>query len=185
MKSLYPLVLTLCLGCTLQSAQSQSIIYHQPAYALDTIYPFNILLTDMDSVQTFISKDVLAQPKSGPSQPIVLAFWLTTCMPCHVELSTYTANYAAWRQQANFRLLAISIDFPHRFRDIKRIAQEKGFPFEVYWDVHRLFRSVMPGGLNGLPQVFIIDKEGKIAYHHKGFRPGDEQELFRKIIELQ
>jgi hypothetical protein len=43
----------------------------------------------------------------------------------------------------------------------------------------------MPGELNGLPQVFIFDKNGKLAYRHKGFRPGDEVELFEKIKELQ
>ncbi len=184
MKSPILFTAALLLGLLATQARSQ-IVYHQPNYPLDTLYPFNIPLTDMDSAQEFNSRQLLAQPTVGLKQPIVLAFWLTTCMPCHLELSTYTANYEAWKKQANFRLLAISIDFPHRFRDIARIAREKAFPFEVYWDVYRLFRAVMPGGLNGLPQVFILDKEGKIAYHHKGFRPGDEQELFQKILELQ
>jgi len=173
-----------CLLSQRASAQN-TIYYYERPYTFDTVYPFNIVLTDMDSTREFNTKQVLSQPKEGPKQPIVLAFWLTTCMPCHAELSTYTANYEAWKKQANFRLLAISIDFPQRFRDIARIAREKRFPFEVYWDVHRHFRSVMPGGLNGLPQVFIIDKEGKIAYYHKGFRPGDEETLFKKILELQ
>lgn len=161
------------------------IIYRYPKYVLDTVYPYNILLADMDSSRFFTSEQVLAQPEKGPKQPIVLAFWLTTCGPCRAELTTYAAQYEAWRKQANFRILAISLDYPHRFRDIARIARELGFPFEVYWDVHRFFRVVMPGGLNGLPQIFLLDKEGKIAYHQKGFRPGDEQRLFQKILELQ
>lgn len=184
MKWLSAFALLVCLSFFAQMAQSQ-VVFRYPEYVLDTVYPYNILLTDMDSTQEFTSKQVLAQPEKGPRQPIVLAFWLTTCPPCRTELSTYTANYEAWKKQANFRLLAISLDHPHRFRDIGRLAREMGFPFEVYWDVHRFFRAVMPGGLNGLPQVFIIDKEGQIAYYHKGFRPGDEQELFQKILQLQ
>ncbi len=161
------------------------IVYHQPQYAVDTVFPYNIPLLDIDSTREFNSKEVLAPAEKGGEQPIVLAFWLTTCMPCHRELATYAEHYTAWKQQANFRLLAISIDFPHRFRDIARITREKQFPFEVYWDVHRLFRSVMPGGLNGLPQVFIFDKKGQLAYYHKGFQPGDEQVLFERILALQ
>lgn len=184
MKWLSAFAFLVCLSFFAQMAQSQ-VVFRYPEYVLDTVYPYNILLTDMDSTQEFTSKQVLAQPEKGPRQPIVLAFWLTTCPPCRTELSTYTANYEAWKKQANFRLLAISLDHPHRFRDIGRLAREMGFPFEVYWDVHRFFRAVMPGGLNGLPQVFIIDKEGQIAYYHKGFRPGDEQELFQKILQLQ
>ncbi len=162
-------------------AFSQTIYYTQSKYPVDTVYPYNIPLLDMDSTRESNSKEVLQNKK-----PTVIAFWLTTCMPCHRELATYSANYADWQKKANFRLLAISIDFPHRFRQIAEIAREKQFPFEVYWDRDRLFRSVMPhGGLNGLPQVFIFDKEGRLAYHHKGFRPGDEQEVFAKILELQ
>jgi len=163
----------------------QGIVYTQVKYDVDTVFPFNIPLLDIDSTTVLNSKEVLAAPKKGKKQPTVIAFWLTTCMPCHRELATYTANYAEWQKQADFRILAISIDFPHRFQQIGEIAREKKFPFEVYWDRDRLFRSVMPGELNGLPQVFIFDKEGKLAYRHKGFRPGDELELFAKILELQ
>ncbi|TNE62126.1 MAG: TlpA family protein disulfide reductase [Bacteroidetes bacterium] len=163
----------------------QRTYYTRVNYPVDSVYPYNIPLLDMDSTREMNSKDILAvNPKN--KKPTVLAFWLTTCRPCHRELATYTANYEEWQKQADFRMVAISIDFPHRFREIATIAQEKQFPFEVYWDRDRLFRSVMPyGGLNGLPQVFIFDKEGKLAYHHKGFRPGDELTLFAKIQELQ
>ncbi len=185
MKGLLLLFIAFTASFALPTKSQAQIVYRQQPYALDTVYPFNIPLLDMDSAVTYNTKEVLAQPPEGIQQPIVVAFWLTTCRPCHLELSTYAANYARWKEQANFRLLAISIDFPHRFRDIARIAQQYNFPFEVYWDVHRLFRSVMPGGLNGLPQVFIFDKKGALAYYHKGFLPGDEQELFKKILELQ
>lgn len=161
----------------------KNIYYTTSRYPVDSIFPYNIPLLDIDSTKEMNSSDVLALPKK--KQPTVIAFWLTTCMPCHRELATYTANYPEWKKQANFRMYAISIDFPHRFREIARIVREKQFPFEVYWDRDRLFRSVMPGELNGLPQVFIFDKDGKLAWRHKGFRPGDEQELFAKIQELQ
>ncbi|MCK6695058.1 MAG: TlpA family protein disulfide reductase [Thermoanaerobaculia bacterium] len=165
---------------------SQHVYYTQTNYSGDTLFPFTIPMLDIDSTKESNSKEVLAIPKKEKDRsPTVVAFWLTTCMPCHRELATYTANYAEWKKQANFNLYAISIDFPHNFRKIAQIVRNKQFPFPVYWDRDRLFRSVMPGGLNGLPQVFIFDKNGNLAYKHKGFRLGDEQELFAKIKELQ
>lgn len=165
---------------------SQKAYYSQVKYTVDTLFPFNIPMLDIDSTKESNSKDVLAIPKKEKERvPTVIAFWLTTCRPCHVELSTYTANYEEWKKQANFNMYAISIDFPHNFRRIATIVRGKQFPFNVYWDRDRLFRSVMPGELNGLPQVFIFDKNGKLAYRHKGYRPGDELELFAKIKELQ
>ncbi|MCC7466570.1 MAG: TlpA family protein disulfide reductase [Saprospiraceae bacterium] len=155
-------------------------------FGMDTLFPFNIPLLTIDSTRELNSKTVMAIPKKDKQKkPTVLAFWLTTCIPCHRELDTYTALYPEWKKQANFNLFAISTDFPKNFRSIARIVKEKQFPFEVYWDRDRLFRSVMPGGLNGLPQVFIFDKNGKLAYQHKGFRPGDEVKLFEKILALQ
>jgi len=43
---------------------------------------------------------------------------------------------------------------------------------------------VMPGALNGLPQTFIFDKNGEIAYHKRKYRGGDEKKLFAKVKEL-
>lgn len=156
------------------------------SFGMDTLFPFNIPLLTIDSSRVLNSKTVMAIPKKEKQRkPTVLAFWLTTCVPCHRELDTYTALYPEWKKQANFNLYAISTDFPKNFRSIGRITREKQFPFEVFWDRDHLFRSVMPGGLNGLPQVFIFDKNGKLAYRHKGFRPGDEVRLFEKILEFQ
>jgi peroxiredoxin len=39
----------------------------------------------------------------------------------------------------------------------------------------------MPGQLNGLPQTFIIDKDGNIVYHKRKYRSGDEDLLFEKV----
>lgn len=182
--SLFSVLLVLLAG---PAVAQQNIYSSRVKSPVDSVFPYNIPLLDIDSTTETNSKEAFAIPKKEKDrQPTVLAFWLTTCMPCHRELSTYTAHYAEWQKQAKFRMVAISIDFPQRFRQIAPIVREKKFPFEVYWDRDRLFRSVMPYcGLNGLPQVFIFDKNGQLAYHHKGFRPGDEQTLFAKILELQ
>jgi len=150
----------------------------QNAPAGDT-FPFNITLLKPDSTAVN-SKAVL---KTG--KPTVLAFWLTTCLPCHAELASYASHYAEWQKQADFRLVAISIDFQERFSKVREMAKEKKWPFPVYWDRERAFKTVLPGGLNGLPQVFLFDKNGKLVWQHKKYAPGDENELFAKVRELK
>jgi cytochrome c biogenesis protein CcmG, thiol:disulfide interchange protein DsbE len=177
------ILIAACLILCAKSLFAQSNFY---SYESEALFPFNIPLLSIDSTKLSNSKTVMAIPKNEKEKrPTVIAFWLTTCIPCHYELTTYTANYADWKKQANFNMYAISTDFPKNFRKIGQIVQEKQFPFEVYWDRDHLFRTVMPGELNGLPQVFIFDKNGKLAYQHKGFRPGDEVTLFEKIKSLQ
>ena len=142
-------------------------------------FPFNITLLKPDSTAVN-TKAVL---KTG--KPTVLAFWLTTCMPCHAELASYSGHYAEWQKQADFDLFAISIDFQERFAKVKQMAAEKKWPFPVYWDKDRAFKFVLPGGLNGLPQVFLFDKNGNLVWQHKKYTPGDEAELFARIKALK
>jgi cytochrome c biogenesis protein CcmG, thiol:disulfide interchange protein DsbE len=139
-------------------------------------YPFGIALTaPADSSQHSTNALFSAE------KPTVLAFWLTTCMPCMVELGAYAQNFAAWQQQADFRLLAVSIDFPERFQKVRQVAAEKKWPFPVYWDRERAFKNILPGGLNGLPQVFVFDKKGKLVWQHRKYAAGDEAALFEAV----
>ena len=142
-------------------------------------FPFSITLLNPDS--TSVNTNALL--KKG--KPTVLAFWLTTCMPCQVELATYAKHFAEWQKEADFRLLAVSIDFPERFPQVKKMAKEKNWPFPVYWDNTRAFKTILPGGLNGLPQVFLFDKNGTLVWQHKKFVTGDEAVLFGEIKKLK
>lgn len=148
----------------------------QPAAA----FPFHISLTAPVDSSQHLSSEVLASEK-----PTVLAFWLTTCMPCMVELAAYAKEYGSWQQQAEFRLLAVSIDFPERFEKMRQVAAEKQWPFPVYWDGLRSFKDILPGGLNGLPQVFVFDRKGTLVYHHRRYATGDEGALFEAIKAAQ
>ncbi len=139
-------------------------------------FPFKgITLTTPDSTQ------VNAPEVFKKNKPTVLAFWLTTCIPCVAEFGAYTKNWEQWKQETDFQLFAISIDFPDRFKKIKPMAKQHGWPFSVYWDRTRRFKDILPGGLNGLPQVFVFDKTGKLVWQHKKYQPGDELELYNQV----
>ena len=114
-------------------------------------------------------------------KPIVLMFWLTTCSPCRQELEAYKANFDSWKKETDFRLVAISTDFPQNAENFVKRAKIGEWQFETYHDNNREFGMVMDGELNGLPQVFIFDKKGNITYHHRRFILGDEVELFAEI----
>ena len=141
-----------------------------------TAYPFGITFTAPADSSQHSTNTLLAGDK-----PTVLAFWLTTCMPCMVELGSYAQNFAAWQQQTDFRLLAVSIDFPERFAKMRQVASEKQWPFPVYWDGQRAFKNILPGGLNGLPQVFVFDKKGKLVWQHRKYTSGDEVAMFEAV----
>jgi len=142
-------------------------------------FPFQISLLTPDSVA------VQSETVLGKGKITVLAFWLSTCLPCRVELAAYTAKYAEWQRQADFQLVAISIDFPERFSQMAKMAQSSAWAFPAYWDQERAFRNILPGELNGLPQVFLFDKKGQLVWQHRRYVTGDEAELFAQIMALQ
>ena len=142
------------------------------------VFPFDIPLEDTARM-VFKSEDVL----QTNGKPLVLMFWLTTCGPCKLELRTLNENYEAWKKQTDFRMLAISTDWEDNWgKVVERVANEK-WQFETYHDFNLEFQHILPGGLNGLPQVFVFNKQGKIIYQHRRFIPGDEVELLAKIKE--
>lgn len=153
-----------------QTAQTAEIPQPQVAF------PFDVKLAKPDSSAEKHSKKIFPAGK-----PVVIAFWLTTCPPCREELAAYTREYPGWKKEVDFELFAISMDFANRFRQIATLMNDGGWPFPVYWDRTRYFRAIMPGELNGLPQVFLFDKNGKLVRHHKGYKPGDEHALFEAV----
>lgn len=159
---------------------SMAQVTSRPKAEIQKEFPFDISLTDATRKE-FNSKDVFK--KNG--KPTILLFWLTTCVPCHYEMDAIQEKYAQWQEEADFNFYAISTDFSKNYE--KFIAQNKKYnwPWEVYHDTNREFRLVMPGELNGLPQTFILDKDGNIIYHRRKYRSGDEDLFFEQIKGLQ
>ena len=150
----------------------------RPASEIKSTFPYDIQLRDAEN-DTLLSHDIFE--KNG--KPTVLLFWLTTCSPCRAELKAISKKFAEWQKEKEFNLYAVSIDFPRNFERFQQRVKESQWPFPAYHDVNREFRKVMPGELNGLPQVFLLDTEGKIVCHKRKYTPGDEDYLFAEILK--
>lgn len=151
----------------------------RPKNEIEQTYPFDIDLKTADG-KLFNSKNIFK--KNG--KPTVVLFWLTTCFPCKIEMAAIEKEYANWKKEVDFNLFAISTDFQKNFPRFEKMVGESNWPWPAYNDVNREFRMVLPGELNGLPQTFIFDAEGNIAYHKRKYSSGDEQLLFEKVKEL-
>lgn len=149
-------------------------------FPIKTEFPYNIDLKTADG-KVINSSKVFKQN----GKPTILMFWLTTCYPCRMELNAIKKKFPQWQEAADFNMYAISTDFSKNYGNFCKRVEESGWKWEAYNDVNRQFRNVMPGGLNGLPQVFVFDKNGDIVYHKRKYRPGDEDTLFEKVKSLK
>lgn len=150
----------------------------RPKSEINQVYPFDLELTDGVGNKTSTDKIF----KKG--KPTVVLFWLTTCYPCRVEMAAIKKKYNQWKEETDFNLVAISTDFEKNYDNYLKYVEKADWPWEAYHDSNREFRNVMPGALNGLPQTFIFDENGEIAYHKRKFSSGDEDRLYDKIKML-
>ncbi len=151
----------------------------RPADKIRKEFPFDIALRNAAG-DTLNSASVF--PQNG--KPTVLAFWLTTCVPCRHELAAITQKFEGWKLEKDFNFYAISVDYPKNYEAFQRRVNESGWAFPAYYDLNREFRVILPGELNGLPQTFVLDGKGNIVHQKKKYVPGDEDKLFELIKTL-
>ncbi len=116
-------------------------------------------------------------------KPIVISFWATWCKPCVKELSAIHDNYVDWQEKTGVKVIAISTDDTRSMPRVAPFVNSKGWDFEVYCDPNGEFKRAM--NVVNVPHTFLIDGSGNIVWQHNSYVDGDEDELFKKILELK
>ena len=116
--------------------------------------------------------------------PMIISFWSTTCKPCIMELNAINDNLADWLEEANFKVVAVSVDDARTLSRARAMTQGQGWDdYTCVYDKNQDFKRAMNVSLT--PHTFIVDGKGNIIYSHSGYTPGSEQELFEKIKSLK
>lgn len=116
-------------------------------------------------------------------KPLVILFWSTTCKPCIMELKAINEQLEEWQEEADFDIVAVSIDDSRSSSKAKAMASGFGWDFTCLFDKNQELKRAMNVSL--IPQSYIIDTKGDIVWSHSGYTPGSEQNILEKIKELQ
>lgn len=110
------------------------------------------------SVQTLDGRDVAMGSHSG--RVLFVNFWATWCMPCLLEAPQIQRLYDELGDEVTFA--CISEEAPEK---VKAYVEENKYSFPIY-----SLKGGRPLGFEGdvLPDTFIIDRSGRIAYRHTG-----------------
>jgi thiol-disulfide isomerase/thioredoxin len=118
---------------------------------------------------------------SNDGKPMVINFWATWCKPCISELDNINDVYEDWQDETGIKIVAVSIDDSRNVRRVAPFVKGRGWDYEVYTDENSDLRRAL--NINNPPHTLLINGEGKIVWEHNGYMPGDEDELYRKILE--
>lgn len=110
----------------------------------------------------------------------VLAFWASWCSPCKLELSAL-ADLRARLKRDDLEVVAVTADGPETISTVRSLVAAKKWQLTVASDAEgQLGNSLNPRG--HMPHSVFVDRAGRIAYAHTGFKSGDEK-IYDRIIE--
>jgi peroxiredoxin len=115
-------------------------------------------------------------------KPMIIAYWSIACKPCIQELMTILDQIEDWKAEADFEVVAVSVDDARLKATAKAKANVFKDSFICLFDANQDLKRAMNVSLT--PQSFVVDSKGNIVYSHTGYTPGSEQELIDKVIKI-
>jgi peroxiredoxin len=111
---------------------------------------------------------------------VFLNFWATWCSPCREEMPSMQKLYARFKDK-DFAMVAVSLNEPASA--VKKFFKDYNLTFTALLDSDGELMS--PYGIRGIPNTFIIDRDGTIIGKAFGPRKWDDQKaiaLFEHLI---
>lgn len=115
-------------------------------------------------------------------KPLIISYWSIACKPCIQELNAINDVIEEWREEADFDVVAVSVDDVRMQASAKAKATALGWDFICIYDTNQELKRAM--NVNLTPQSFVVDAAGNIVFSHAGYTPGSEELLFEKILEI-
>lgn len=96
-------------------------------------------------------------------QPVILNFWASWCVSCRQEARDLERY---WQTRANKDVAVVGIAIQDTEEAARKFAQQYGKTYILGLDVdgHASFDY----GVTGVPETFLIDREGKIIHKEAG-----------------
>lgn len=110
-------------------------------------------------------------------KPAVLIFFLHTCPHCHHALATLKTELAAMPEERRPALVGISL--VNRDAEVREaLAKDELDFFPVLVDSDSKLRNAF-GSVGGVPDIFLLDAEGRVAARVRGWRDERDPPLMR------
>lgn len=114
---------------------------------------------------------------------VLLDFWATWCMPCRMavpELLKIQRNYG----EKGLIILAISLDDRKKCDNqcLLDFKKRQGINFEVLRSDRKVLADYFGSSSIAIPTSIIVDREGKIVSHHRGYKAGLLEEEIKKLL---
>jgi len=111
-------------------------------------------------------------------KPALFIFMNSSCTACRAEISALSKTAEKYKEKVTPYVVTVDFDptmTPKRYPDLAAM------PYILLDGSDYKVATAL--GFNFTPATLVVDKSGKQAYRHAGFKGGDEMEVFKAIVE--
>jgi thiol-disulfide isomerase/thioredoxin len=111
----------------------------------------------------------------------MINFWATWCGPCRQEMPLLEQIQAKY-EPLGFTLLGVNVE-PDSAGAVKWL-EKVPVSFPILFDTANAVAERF--GVEGMPSSVFVDREGRVRYVHRGYKPGDEAQyadLIRSLVK--
>lgn len=112
---------------------------------------------------------------------VIIDFWATWCGPCRKTMPLLDKFYTESKPE-NVVVYGMNVWERDPNRDkVRPYIAEKGYRFPILLGANETAEAY---GVTGIPTLFVIDQQGRIAYRHIGYNPTIAEVLTWQVNEL-
>ena len=111
---------------------------------------------------------------------VMIQFFAPGCSPCQQELPMVQERI--WDTWKDREFMLVCIGREHSMIELKEFLKDKKYTFPMApdpdRDIYKKFATMY------IPRIYIVDREGKIAYQSKGYAEEEFQQLLEVVGRL-
>ena len=110
---------------------------------------------------------------------VLVNFWASWCGPCRQEMPLLEKIQQRYGP-AGFTVLGVNVE--GKREKAMKIARKVNVSFPLLIDQGQHVSEAY--GVDAMPYTVLVDRDGRVAYIHRGYKPGDEAKYVDKLKKL-
>lgn len=111
---------------------------------------------------------------------ILLNVWATWCIPCREEVPALQRLHERFAHEG-LRIVGVSVDAQGETRTVEDFVRDFGVTYDIWLDPGE--KVISDFRVIGVPNTFLIDREGIVRWKHIGPVLDDDPVLLEKLRE--